>query len=246
MNRLLCIVAIVLCALGVGCAESAEDQVLAQYQRGEEAIAALDAAGWRATMSTQSVGWLQEELRLALDASLVETRALAPSKMEMVLALRNRLDAQSLRSMSVDSLLIWMIEQDFASVDADYGVYPCGVKFSGDTATVQMGMEVESSSRSPRLRTGRRGRGVVGGIASLAGAASKKKKNVEPIEGYTLSYVNIDGFWYSDNSGSMQEYDQSIRDAAKEAGKPVDRYLSEREKEAHGSLKPTIWLPVGR
>ncbi|MCW5769323.1 MAG: hypothetical protein KIT19_11625 [Phycisphaeraceae bacterium] len=245
MNRLLSIVVIVICALGVGCAESVEDQVLAQYKRGEEAIAAMDGAGWRATMSTQSVGWLQEELRLALDASLTETRALAPSKMEMVLALRNRLDAQSLRSMSVDSLLTWMIEQDFASVDADYGVYPCGVKFSGDTATVQMGMEVESSSRSPRLRTGRRGRGVVGGIASLAGAASKKK-NVEPIEGYTLTYVNIDGFWYSDNSESMREYDQSIRDAAKEAGVPVDRYLSEREKEAHGSLKPTIWLPVGR
>lgn len=246
MKRLLVAALMSLCALGFGCEESAEDQVLAQYQRAETAIAAMDVADWRATMSTNSIAWLQDVLRLTLDGGIMEVRSLNPAKLEMVLALRNRLEPDRLRALNVESLMTWMIDEGIAHVDAEYGVYPHSVQVSGDTAVVQMGIEQEDEyARTPRLRTGRRGRGAIGGIVSLASATSKKKE-VEPIEGYTITYVRIDGFWYSDNTESMEAYAQSIHETAKEAGIPTDRYLSEQEKETFGSLKPTIWLPVGR
>lgn len=246
MKRILPVCVLALCALSFGCEESAEDQVLAQYQRAETAIAAMDVADWRATMSTDSVAWLQDVLRLTLDGAIMEVRALNPAKLEMVIALRNRLDADRLRSMNVESLMSWMIDEEMVHVDADYGVHPHSVMVSGDSATVQMGIEAdEQSSYSPRFRTGRRGRGAIGSVISLASAASKKKE-VEPIEGYTLKYVKIDGFWYSDNTQNMDEYAKLLRDSAKEAGVATDKYLCDQEKEIYGSLKPTIWLPVGR
>lgn len=246
MKRLFTGVLLSLCALGFGCEESAEDQVLAQYQRAETAIAAMDVADWRATMSTDSVAWLQDVLRLTLDGPIMEVRTLNPAKLEMVLALRNRVEPDRLRSMNVESLMTWMIDEEMVHVDAEYGVHPHSVMVSGDTATVQVGIEhEEESSRSPRLRTGRRGRGAIGSIVSLASAASKKKE-VEPIDGYTIKYVRIDGFWYSDNIQNMDDYAQLLRESAKEAGVATDKYLSDQEKEVYGSLKPTIWLPVGR
>lgn len=245
MYRVVYVLIAVVGALVSGCTESAEDQVLAQYKRGEEAIAAMDAANWRMTMSTDSIAWLQEVLRLTLDGSLAESRALAPSRMELVLALRNRLDPPDIRSMTFDDLLVWMIDEEFVSVDADWGIAPHSVSIQGDRAIIQMGEEIEEqSSRTPRMRMGRRGRGAVGSLISLA--ANRSKKSVEPIEGFTLEYVSIDGFWYMDYTAHMDQYDDEIRESAKEARVALDKFVSEREREESGKLKPTIWLPVGR
>lgn len=246
MKRLLTVVLLSICALGFGCEESAEDQVLAQYQRAEAAIAALDPAEWRAVMSTDTAAMHLDILRLALDGSVTETRSLVPSKLSMVLMLRNRVEPDRLRTMTLDDYMLWQIDEELMYSDADFGIAPHSVLMQGDRAKIQMGFESESQSAGgPRIRTGRRGRGAIGSVISLASAASRKKE-VEPIEDYLIPYVSIDGFWYYDGVEDMLAYDAHLLAEAKEAGLPIDRYLSEQEKEDFGSLKPTIWLPVGR
>lgn len=247
MHRVFALLTALCGALLNGCSESIEDQILAQYKRGEEAIAAMNPAEMRAVVSTESVARTQELLRLALDASVVETRSLPPTSLSMVIALRNRLEPGELRTMSVDEFLTWQIDEEMIIVDSDYGFVPHSVIVQGDKAHIQMGAELEEEvSRTPRLRTGRRGRGAVGGILSLAGAAASSKKSIEPIEGYTCAFVSSGGFWYVDEVTNALDYDAYLHEEAQAAGVPIDRFLSEREKEEFGSLKPTVWLPVGR
>lgn len=227
------------CALVSGCGNAAEGEVIDQYQLGEDAIAAGDVVGLRNTYSPESTAWRIEMLRLAREASAAETRALDPAMMEGVVMLRNRLDAAVLRTMDVDRLLAWELDIGLITVDAEDGVKPHSVTITGDRAVLQMGEEVErSGGGTPRI--GRRGTRVIGSLLSAATSGS----DIEPIPGWTYTYVRIDGFWYADLVADMAEYDQWIRDSAKEEGKSVPDYIAATEKEAFGSLKPNVWSPV--
>ena len=231
---------VVACALMSGCGDPAEGDVVTQYEIGEEAIRAGDALAIRNTYSTETVAWMEDVLRCCREASVAQTKALDPSKMEMVVMLRNRVDAAALKAMDVTGLIRWELDMDMFFVDADMDVYPHSVEIQGDRAVMQMGVKPERSA-SLRMGGGRRGRGVRA-IGSIAGMVMQP--GLEPIPGWTNDFVLLDGFWYADLVSEMGDYDDSIRADAKSAGKSVPDYIAEMEKEAHGSLRPTVWNPV--
>lgn len=241
LTRIVCVVGLVLCALFTGCGQPGEGEVVVQYQLGEDAIAARDVVALRNTYSPDSTAWYIEGLRLAREASPTQTKALAPTTMEFVIMLRNRLDAKALKEMDVDRLLGWLIDMDEITVDAEVGVKPHSVAITGETAILQMGHEPERASSGGVRIGGRRGRGLraAGAIAGLV-----MSPGLEPIPGWTYNFVRIDGFWYSDIVSEMDTYDDAIRDAAKEAKQSVPDFLAAGEKEEYGSLKPTVWNPV--
>jgi hypothetical protein len=230
-----------LCALFTGCGQPGEGEVVVQYQLGEDAIAARDVVALRNTYSPDSTAWYIEGLRLAREASPTQTKALAPTTMEFVIMLRNRLDAKALKEMDVDRLLGWLIDMDEINVDAEVGVKPHSVAITGETAVLQMGHEPERASSGGVRMGGRRGRGIraIGSIAGMVMAP-----DLEPIPGWTYNFVRLDGFWYADIVSEMDTYDDYIRDAAKEAGQSVPDFLAANEKENYGSLKPAVWNPV--
>lgn len=242
------LVAVFFCALSAalgmgGCGGGVEDEILAAYQLGEDAIAGRDVVTLEATLSPDSRAMLEETLRMAREASVTETRQLRPSMLETVLALRNRVAPAELRSMTIGGLLAWEIEEEIMVVDAEWGGKPHSVMVSGHRAVIQMGEEMEvERSRTPRL--GRRRGRLVGSI--IMAAMSDGRENIVPIDGYTYTYVNVGGSWVRDMTEDMAIYDTMIEEAAKEQRKPVADYVAALEKERAGSLKPTVWLPVGK
>lgn len=214
--------------------------MVTQYEIGEEAIRASDASALRNTFSSDTIAWMEDVLRCCREASATQTKALDPSKMEMVLMLRNRVDPATLKSMDVTGLIRWELDMEMFGVDADMDVYPHSVEIQGDRAVMQMGTKPE---RSGSLRTGggRRGRGIraVGSIAGMV-----MQPNLEPIPGWTYDFVLLDGFWYADHVSEMKDYDDYIRQEAKDAGKSVPDFIAAMEKESYGTLRSTVWNPV--
>jgi len=222
-----------------GCKQKPKDAVLDQYKAGESAIAVKNATDYRNTMTTESALRYQEIMRLALEASAEETRQLAPSILAQVLLVRNRLSAERLRKMSVDDFLVWEMDEGALVVDKEMGIVPYKVSINGDEAVIQMGEEVAKQSR----RSGRFGRrGLVTGLISAAAAGTE----IVPIEGLTIRYRKINGFWYYDLIADNADADSAITEAATEEKLPVPEYLRAAEEDAHGTIKQTIWEPLGK
>ncbi len=232
-------VALACLALGVaslgGCNEKPEDAVLAQYHRGEKAIAAYDVEELKAVQTGDFESRLAEILRLAREATPEQAKQLPASVLPTVLALRNRLEPERLRSMRPNDLLVWMIEQHMLVVDKDYDILPHHVEINGDRAKIHMGIRVEAERR--RVRVGRRGRGLVG--AAVASLIPNTK--VEPIEGLFHEFANINGYWYFDCAAEAARDDQAGVDYAKEEGEPLWKLMAEEEEAIHESLKPNVW-----
>ncbi|HYF14645.1 MAG TPA: hypothetical protein VD971_06175 [Phycisphaerales bacterium] len=220
-----------------------EDEVIAQYQRGQDAIAARDPVAFRNTMTNERWGRLVEAQRLALECSASETKKLAPNVLRMVLMFRNRIEPEKLASMSVDDLILTMMDAGVWEVYAEYGIVPHQVTINGETAELQLGSEVEERS-SGRVRFGRRG--LVRSAVSLAAAASTSTKT-EPIPGLVYGFRNINGYWYADFTDEQgRKMDEAAKAAAAEAGVPVHDFLAAYEEEEFGSMKKDIWKPVGK
>jgi hypothetical protein len=222
------------------CTEKPEDEIIAQYERGEAAIASNNALELRYTRSTDSIAMYQRILADALDASVAQTKALPPTSMELVLALRSRVPATELRRMTVETFLQWMVDEEFLSLDADYGIVAHSARISGDIGVLQLGFKVERQRTTRGF--GRRGRGIVGAIAS----ASQSSESTEAVEGLTYNFIRTDGYWYIDDVANFHKYDAVLKDAASEEKLSLPDYLFAAEKESNKSLRPTIWAPVGR
>ncbi len=236
LARWACVCAAV--AMSVGCEKTPEDAVLSQYHRGEDAIAGNDWRELRAVLSPASIQRYEEILHAALTAPADAVKKLSPARMEMVLALRNRVDPVQLRMMNVNDLLIWMIDEQMLVLDADMGVYPMTCTIYGDTAEIQMGFPIEESGG--RVRLGRRR--MVGAAVGLAVRAMKPKE-LEAIPGWTYKYDLIDGEWYFDSGSFEPTYNATIIEYAKEEKMSVADYLLWIEQETYGEVKPKIWDP---
>jgi hypothetical protein len=221
----------------VGCQNKPEDDVVAQYKRGEEAISLNDPVAFRAVQTPESTQLVGEAQRLALTSPAAETKKLPPSTLALVLAMRNRLDPARLRTNSVDDLLAWMMDQDLLVVDKEYGLHPSSVKITGDTATIQMGIEVE---REP-VRYGGRRRAAGVAVALIGRAVSGP--DVVPIPGFIYHCKNIGGFWYMDGVAGAERRDAEWIEEANETKVPVHELVASSEEESYGSLKKDIWTP---
>jgi hypothetical protein len=230
--------------LGLGACEAEltpEDEVIAQYQRGEDAIANKNPVDLKNSTTNESWALLTEAQKLALECSATETKKLNPSMMRRVIVFRNRIEPEKLASMTVDDLIMWQLQSGYWVVDQEYGIFPHSVQITGDTAVLQMGVEAEEKSSGVRIRR----RGLIGAAAGLAINAAKKPK-LEPLPGYTHTYRNINGYWYYDDAASEAERDQQLIDEAKEFETPVADYIVAVEEEEFGSIKKDIWKPVGK
>lgn len=226
-----------LCAVVAGCGESPADAVKAQYQRGEDAIRIGDIAEMKNTMTSESLAYAQETLRLAATATEREVKAMGPARMQAIIALRNRVAPERLKAMTVDQYFTWMIDEEQLVVDADYDIYPHSVLIRGDTAILRRGILVEDSFRTPRL--GRRGRGAIGGIAR----ALSDNSTIELIEELDIHFVNLGGYWYYDEVAGISDHDAFMHLLAAEEQMHVIDYILAYEREEHGSLKPNLWQP---
>lgn len=224
----------------VACGEKPEDKILAMYQRGEEAIAGNDVVTLADTMTPESGKRLLEAQRLALTCKAEDTKKLSPALLGMVLAMRNRLDAKALEGMSIQDLLRWQIQDDMMIVDKEYGIVPCRVTVSGNSARMQMGEEVEEAS-TYRPRLGRRS--ALGSATGLISSALKKPK-VVPIPGLVYYYVNRNGFWFYDQVAREADYDKELIALANQEGMPVFEFLAAWENEANEGIKADIWEPL--
>lgn len=222
-----------LCQLG--CDQGPEGDVLAQYRRGEDAIAIGDAVGYRNILSTASVEYLSETLRLAKEAGEKETKEISLDRLPLVLALRNRAGSK-LKAMTLDELLIWEMKEGLLFVDKDIGLEPWKVNIKGTHAKMQYAERVEVE-RTGRVRFGRRG---LGALAALASSGTRTK--LEPIDLYA-DFENIGGFWYVDLTVIDPTIDDEIVQEARAARKPVPEFLAQREAEEHGSLIKNVWAP---
>jgi hypothetical protein len=216
-----------------------EDDVRAQYQASEAAIAAHDMAAYRDTLSTASIQHLEETLELARRCPAAQTKKLPCERMEAVLALRNRVPPDRLKKMQVLDYLQWMDSQGMFIVDDEFGLAPYKFTITGDTARMQYGIKVDKSSGTPRF--GRRGRGLVSaGIKALSGP------DIEPIDGMFAHFVNLNGFWYHDLTKTANEnYDQECTEEAKAARLSLPDYMASMEKDANGGkLVKNVWAPI--
>jgi hypothetical protein len=220
----------------VGCTESNSDAVIAQYQRGEDAIAAGSGADFLATMTPECAEQLEQAVVLAMRASEEEVKALGPSQMGLVVALRNRVPIGRLRMMDPQDVLTWQIEQGMLIVDKEYDVVPMSVVVRANQAEMQMGVKVQRSSRT---RIGRRGLGLATGLISGSIGGSK----VEKIDGLVHTFRRIGETWYADFQADQASYDTSFIRAANQERIPVWEAVSQEEEDAFGSIKPEIWSP---
>ena len=214
-----------------------EDEVRAQYEASEAAIASQNMAAYRDTLSTASIQHIEETLDLARRCPAAQTKKLPCERMEIVLALRNRVAPDKLKKMQVLDYLQWMQAEEMFFVDEEFGLVPYKFTISGDKAQMQYGMKVEKQSSRPRF--GRRG---------LASAAINvlSGSDIEPIEGMFLHFEKINGFWYHDlTQPSNTNYDQDCAEAAKEARMSLPDYMASVEKEVNdGKLVRNVWAPV--
>ncbi|MDX2131737.1 MAG: hypothetical protein SFY69_06775 [Planctomycetota bacterium] len=221
-----------------GCRDTPESQVLAQYRKGEQAIADYNVAAYKSVISPHAIEDMQGELALAMTADASVTKTLRPSTMMFVIALRNRQPLQYLKRMSVDDYILWLMEQGFITVDADNDIYPYSVSFKQGAAMVQMGMKVEAE-RSSGIRFGRR-RGS--GLVSLISAAVPRSELV-PLEGYEVTYVQMNGAWVSDGAALANTIDQWLKEESASEKMSVPEFILMIEQESHGSLKQDLFSP---
>ncbi len=231
--RLLGVLIALLALCQVGCDQGPEGDVLAQYRRSEDAIAMRDAVGLRNTLSTASVEYLNETLRLAREASEKETKEMDLERLGTVLALRNRAGAK-LKTMDVDQFILWQMNEGLMYVDEEFGLVPYRVQINGTSARMQYGMKVEEERR---VRFGRRG---LGALAAAASGGTRTK--TEPIDMY-YHFENIGGFWYIDLTHVDPTYDDEIISEARAARLAPHQYLAQQEEEEHGSLIKNVWAP---
>jgi len=226
-----------------GCSkETPEQAIVAQLQRAEEAIVARDIQTYKHTMTSESWADHDETLRLAREASEAQTKALPPTRMSAVVALRNRLPAARLKSMTVDDYIIWRIDERELYPLSDIGIFPQKITIRGDAAEVQMGAEevVESGTR---VRVRRRGVATRAIGAAINLAVASQNKNLVPIEGFVLYYKNLNGYWYRDNDPSKGYWDDTFTKAAKEANISVAEMIAQIENDEWGELSETVWQP---
>ncbi len=216
--------------------ESPESAVLAQYNRGEDAIASNDINELRNITTPESWALFEEDLKLAREAKADDIKKMGYSHIQPIIILRNRLDPARLRSLSVEDYVLWRLQQGFMIVDRDYGIYPYEVKIAGDTAVIQMGIEIEQKSSHRRV-----GRGVAGLIGAAAQAVPKTK--LEPLPGYTVTYKNLAGYWYQDSMQDVAAYDAEMVNEASSMGTNILDMILEEEREAYGSLKSDLMMP---
>lgn len=233
--RLLVLLATLATLCQFGCDQGPEGDVLAQYRRGEDAIAIGDAVGYRNILSTASVEYLNETLRLAKEAGEKEAKEISLDRLPLVLALRNRAGSK-LKTMTLDELLIWEMKEGMLMVDKDIGLEPWKVYIKGTHAKMQYAERVEVE-RTGRARFGRRG---LGALAAAASGSTTTK--LEPVELYA-DFENIGGFWYVDLTVIDPTIDDEIIQEAKTARKSVPDFLAQREGEEHGSLIKNVWAP---
>ncbi|MBL8760588.1 MAG: hypothetical protein JNL50_04730 [Phycisphaerae bacterium] len=214
-----------------GC-DAEKDAVLAQYKAGEAAIAAKNAVEYRSTLTTKSIQHYQELLRLAREGQAKEVRDLPAAHIEHVLALRNRVKHDKLKAMTVDEYIAWMMDQEYLLVDEEIGLKPYGVTISGDRAMMQYGIESAKKERSTRFTR----RGLIS--SALSGGAK-----LEAIPGAYVYFDKLNGYWYHDATMLDEDYERDMRDEAAEAKKPLPDYMALLEKEAYGTLIPSIWSP---
>ena len=217
-----------------------EDEVRAQYEASEAAIASQNMAAYRDTLSTASIQRFEETLDLARRCPSAQTKKLPCERMAAVLALRNRVPADKLKKMQVLDYLQWMQAEDMFMVDADVGLVPYKFTIKGDQAEMQYGVKVESSAGRPRF--GRRGlvSSAVRGIGALTAS------NIEPIDGMFVHFEKINGFWYQDlTKNTTENYDQVCAEEAKAARLSLPDYMASMEKEANkGKLVKNVWTPI--
>jgi hypothetical protein len=219
------------------CKPKPEAQVVTHYEAGEENIRNNNAGALVARLTDESLAFYKECLSLAQSCPEKELRKKEPYKLATILKMRNRIDPKRLRMMTVDDYFAWRIENSDLVVDADYGVYPFRTTVNGDSAVMQMGMEVQ---RSTTFRIGRRGGGLV--RAGIGSALSTRKK-LEPIEGYTLHYVKGATGWRDDVIADAKSFDESVRVEANQSGMSVEDYILSIEEDESGGLSEKIWQP---
>ncbi len=235
--RLIIVLLCLIAGMFVGCKkETPESAVIAQYNRSEDAIAANDINEMRNTTTPESWALYEEDLKLAREAKPDEIKKMGYSKVHPIIILRNRLDGARLKSLSVDDYVLWRLQQGFGYVDRDYGIYPYEVRITGDTAVMQMGIEVEQKSTRRRA-----GRGVVGLIGAAARAVPKTK--LEPVPGLTVTYKNLAGYWYQDSIADVAAYDAEMVNQAAAMGTNILDMILDEEREAFGSVKPDLLNP---
>lgn len=216
--------------------ETPESAVLAQYNRGEDAIASNDVNELRNITTPDTWALLEQDLKLAINAKPDEIKKMGYSQAHAILVLRNRLDSARLRSMSAEDYALWRMQQGFMVVDRNYGIYPYEVTISGDTAVIQMGIEIEQKSNHRRV-----GRGVAGLIGAAVQAVPKTK--LEPLSGYTVTYKNLSGYWYQDSLGDIVAYDAEMAREASSMEITLLDMITDEETEAFGSIKPDLLNP---
>jgi hypothetical protein len=231
-----------LIVLLAGCGkETPEDAVIAQYQRGEDAIASRDVTTFKNTMTTESWDFYDQILKNARELKEADAKKLPPTQMMLVVALRNRVPAGRLKQMTAEDFVIWQIENGELIVDADLGIYPFKVvNMREDSAQLQMGQEKEQSSGGFRVRRRRGAAAAVGATLSIAAAA---KKDLEPIPGLVYEFKNLGGYWYHDTLASYPMNDQFLIKAANFEGLEMPDYCVAIESEVHGSCSETVWQP---
>lgn len=222
-----------------GCLPKPEDAVVECYQRGEEAIRASDAKALRANMSVESYDYLKECVSLAQSCPEKEAKALPPSKLGMVVMMRNRIDPKRLRMMTAEDVLAWQMEQGIYFVDADYGVYPYKTTISGDTAQIQFGYE-ETTRRSGGYRVGRRG----GGLVRLGVSALASRRKLVPIEGMIAYYRKVNGVWMIDWTANDAADDERLVVEARQANMTIPQYVIAREEDETDGVSADIWKPI--
>lgn len=236
MARVFCLLVALWVSVHGGCGNSNQDAVIAQYQRGEDAIAQGDGAGLLAVITPDCAEYLEQAVVLALRASEADTKALNPTLMRLVIALRNRVPLQQLRGMDPEHVLTWQMDQDLMIVDADYDIAPMQVVVRGNTAEMQMGMKVEARSRS---RFGRRGLGLATGMISSGLGRTKLQK----IDGLVYTFRRIGNTWYADFRADESMRDRQYSGFARDEGVTVEKLVLLEEEDTYGSLKPNIWWP---
>jgi hypothetical protein len=200
--------------------------VLSRYEAGERAIAAGNGMEFFKMMSAESQAAELELIQVALTGSSDKVRALPPSSIALVLALRNRVEPSRLRKMTVEDLAAWQIESKLLGVDADNGYAPVDVTVTGDKAYIQMGIKEQIDS---------------GGLTELLNRSS-----VEPIKNFEYHYVRVNGEWLIDKAATDVALKKVYAAAAREAGVKIVDMIEAQEREEFGSLKPNIWSPVGK
>lgn len=242
LSRIVMVISLVLgaCVLP-GCDFTPKGQVMAVYKKGEAAIASFNAEKFRESLSPECYTYYWETLKLAREGKPDQIRKLGATQMAHVLRLRNRATKEQLTSMNVDEYFVWLIDNGGLVVDKDHGIYPVEVTVTGDTAQMQMGIEVENE---PKLgRVGRRGTGM--GAAAVRHMLGGNKE-VIPLEGLVIAFKKVDGKWFLDHVATDRAFDSVRKLDADDAGQSIAQYVADNEEADAGKIKPNIWDPPFR